>query len=380
MSMMDSGPGVQPEAGPPSDAGVTDTSAPSDALGEAATLDGGTSAIASGSVFGLSSVPPTGPAEMNPYGLAIVPAAFPTSGTLQPGDMLFSNFNDADNVQGTGTTIVRVTPAGVRSTFFTSAQTGLSAALAVLQGGLVVTGNVPNVGADGGAAVGSGALQVLDASGKVLQTLTDPALLADPWALTVHDMGATAQIFVSNVVSGVVTRLDVAVSATALTVNDKLQIASGYATRTDPAAFVVGPGGMVYDAPSDTLYLASSAEKVGGTEVGTIFAVASAGARTSSAGMGTVVFADPMHLHGPIGLVRAPNGDLVTANSDAVNADPMQPSTLVQFTTQGQYVGQLSVDPGNGAAFGLTVGSFGGQSVLAALNDNQATLTIRPIP
>ena len=40
---------------------------------------------------------------------------------------------------------MRVTPAGVRSTFFTSAQTGLSAALAVLQGGLVVTGNVPNV-------------------------------------------------------------------------------------------------------------------------------------------------------------------------------------------------------------------------------------------
>ncbi len=36
-----------------------------------------------------------------------------------------------------------------------------------------------------------------------------------------------------------------------------------------------------------------------------------------------------MHLHGPFGLVLAPNGDLITANGDAVNGDPTQPSELV---------------------------------------------------
>ncbi len=228
--------------------------------------------------------------------------------------------------------------------------------------------------------VGPGSLQVLDANGTLLQTLTDPALLVDPWDLTIVDKGSTAQIFVSNVVSGSITRLDVAVSASALTVNAKVQIASGYATRLDSAAFVVGPGGMVYDATADTLYVAAQDEMVNGVEAGTIFSVAQAGTRTTDAGMGTVVFADAAHLHGPIGLVRAPNGDLLVANSDAVNADPNQPSTLVELTTTGQYVGQVSVDPSNGAAFGIAVGTIAGQTVFAALNDNQATLTLRRSP
>jgi uncharacterized protein YuzE/propanediol dehydratase small subunit len=335
--------------------------------------DGGMPAtLLGGNVFGFSTVPPTGSADVNPYGLAVVPAAFPKTGMLQPGDILLSNFNDPANEQGTGTTIVRITAAGARSTFFTSALPGLSRGLVVLQSGLVLTGNVPNTG----SAIGTGALQVLDGNGNLVQTITDATLLEDPWDLTVYDQGGTAQIFVSNVVSGTVTRLDVTIAGTTLTVNAKVQIASGYATRPDANAFVVGPGGMVYDPGSDTLYLASSAEKVAGVEVGTIFSIPKAGSRTTDGGMGTALFADAAHLHGPIGMVLAPNGNLVVANSDAVNADPNQPSELVEITTGGQFVRQISIDPNNGAAFGLTVGAFGGQAAFAALNDNQSTLTV----
>ena len=51
---------------------------------------------------------------MNPYGVAVVPAS---GGRLTAGDILVSNFNDKANVQGTGTTLVEVSPAGKASVF-----------------------------------------------------------------------------------------------------------------------------------------------------------------------------------------------------------------------------------------------------------------------
>ena len=51
----------------------------------------------------------------------------------------------------------------------------------------------------------------------------------------------------------------------------------------------------------------------------------------------------------------APNGDLITSNGDAVNPDPNQTSELVEFTPKGHFVGELSLDPSPGGAFGLAV-------------------------
>ena len=64
----------------------------------------------------VSTVPSNG--DVDPYGVAVVPAGFPTGGKLAPGDVLVSNFNDVENLQGTGSTIVAVTPGGQTSTFF----------------------------------------------------------------------------------------------------------------------------------------------------------------------------------------------------------------------------------------------------------------------
>src|SRR5580704_6426773 len=58
--------------------------------------------------FSASTIPPNG--DVNPYGVAFVPNAFPHGGLLRPGDIIVSNFNNVANVQGTGTTIVRVNP------------------------------------------------------------------------------------------------------------------------------------------------------------------------------------------------------------------------------------------------------------------------------
>ncbi len=326
----------------------------------------------------VSTVPSNG--DQNPYGLAFAPANFPTTGTLQPGDALVANFNNSQangNTQGLGTTIVRITPTGQVSTFFTSTAPGLSNALGILQAGFVIVGNVPNAGA---GAVGAGELQVLDSSGNVVNVpgLNGP-LITDPWDLTIDDQGSTAQVYVSNVsgtagTNGTVVRIDLSIAAGVITVVDEVEIGSGYPSRPDSAAFVVGPSGLALDTANHTLYVASQDDMVNGTETGTIFSIPNADTAAASSGEGTVVFADPVHLHGPMGLLLAPNGDLIVADSDAVNTDPNQPSELVEFTPAGQFVTQFSVDPANGGAFNVALDNVPTTSLFLGQTDlNEVT-------
>jgi uncharacterized protein (TIGR03118 family) len=321
----------------------------------------------------FSTVPANG--DLNPYGVAFVPEGFRSgSGPLQPGDILVSNFNNAQNaagtgnLQGTGTTIVRITPDGQRSVFFTSTAPGLGTALGVLRSGFVVVGNVPT--SDGTAkTIKAGSLQILNAEGQVVLTLQDSKLLNGPWDLAVNDQGHRAQLFVANVLSGTVTRIDLRIEHGKVKVTSKTQIASGYKHEPNSAALVLGPTGLAYDPRTGTLFVAS-------TDDNAIFAVAHAGRTDSDHGKGTVVFADQAHLHGPVGLVLAPNGDLIAANGDGVNADPTQPSELVEFTPKGQFVGQFSVDPGTDGAFGLATTDAGGVLRVAAVNDNTNALNV----
>src|SRR2546423_1549071 len=56
-----------------------------------------------------STVPKNG--DVNPYGTFVVPRS---SGKLVKGNVLVSNFNNKANLQGTGTTIVQISPSGKR--------------------------------------------------------------------------------------------------------------------------------------------------------------------------------------------------------------------------------------------------------------------------
>jgi len=55
----------------------------------------------------------------------------------------------------------------------------------------------------------------------------------------------------------------------------------------------------------------------------------------------------------PLALKLAPGGDLLTANGDAVHADPRHPSEIVEFTKGGQFVREYNVDASQGGAFGI---------------------------
>lgn len=317
-------------------------------------------------IFSTSTVPASG--DQNPYGVAFVPDGFPPGGPLRATDVLVSNFNDGANIQGAGSTIMQVPQnGGAASVFFQGPpDLGLTTALGVLRSGFVIVGSVPTT--DGTCTtIHNGALLILDRHGRVVTTLSDATLLAGPWDLTIHDTGDRATVFVSNVLSGALTRISLRAGNGHVVVERMTQIASGYGIGCNPAAVVVGPTGLAFDAARDILYVAS-------TDDNEIFAVSGAERAHGDHGPGTVIYKDDAHLHGPLALALAPNGDLITANGDAINPDPTQFSEIVEFTPSGQFVGQLQIDQVVGSAFGLAVTRSRGRILFAAVDDNTSVL------
>ncbi len=322
-----------------------------------------------------TAVPANG--DGNPYGLAIVPKGFPKGGMINAGDLLAANYNSNSNLQGTGTTIVKITPGqpttGPATVFFNSQAPGLTLAFGVLRSGFVVAGNVPTTDGTFGT-IGAGSLQFIDKNGNVVKTISDPKLLDGPWGMAVNDHGDTAQLFVANVLSGTVTRIDVKITHhrghEGIDVVSMIQIASGYSVAPNAAALVLGPAGVAYNAHTDTIYVASSNDNA-------IYAIKHASRTRLDNGTGAIVYQDPAHLRGPIGLVIAPNGDLLTTNGDAVNGNPSFPSELIEFTPQGQFVGQLSLDPAQGGAFALVAEGSSHRVTVITVDDNTGTVNFR---
>jgi len=325
-----------------------------------------------------STVPANG--DLNPYGVAIVPFDFPTDGVIQPGDILVSNFNNSANLQGTGSTIVKLTangtiaPSGSATTFFQGGTgLGLTTALGVLRAGFVIVGNVPT--SDGTlATVQPGSLLIIDRNGNLVSTIaaSQANTLDGPWDLVTFDLGDSALLFVSNVLNGTVSRLTLAISPSGVTVSNATVIATGYMHVPNQAALVLGPTGLALDPFQDMLFVASTGDNA-------IYSIASAGNATTPVTLGTLVSQDP-HLRGPLALGFGPNGHLLAANGDAVNADPTQPSEIVEFTETGSFVTQFNVDAGQGGAFGLAFGSTpAGFFSLVTVDDVASTIQVYPL-
>jgi len=330
-----------------------------------------------------STIPENG--DLNPYGVAFVPPGFPAGGPLSPGDILVSNFNNSKNLQGTGTTIIKLTPTGgavpdtqAQVFFQGTPPLGLTTALGVLKRGFVIVGSLSTT--DGtSSTVQAGPLLFIDRNGKLLGQV-DAAKLDGPWDLALKDDFDHAKVFVSNVLNGTVVRIDLSLpNSNTITVNAITQIASGYMHRTDPAALVLGPTGLVYDGAADVLYVAATADN-------TIFKISHASSTGASSGTGKLVFRDT-HLRGPLALALAPNGHLLTSNGDAINPDPAQPSEIVEFTKSGQFVGEYNVHQNQGGAFGIatSISDEGAGhpandiDLLAVVNDNASDIAVTAI-
>ena len=309
--------------------------------------------------------------DLNPYGLAVVPRGFPM-GTLRGGQLLVSNFNNSiagGNVQGEGSTIVTIDPKTGQQlgVFFQGTPPiGFTNALGIVNAGFVFAGSVSTASSSSPAA--NGGLLVIDSSGHLVTTIIDGT--NGPWGLAIHQQGKAAQLFISNVLDGTVTRIEVSFNSGFSTLGSPITIASGYAFGPDAAGLVVGPAGLAYDRKTDVLYVAAEDDNA-------IYAIADASKVSSASGKGTLIFSDAIHLHGPLGLIIAPNGNLITANADpAAHVDPTQPSEIVEFTIGGSFVRQYSIDPNTGSAFAILNVASSAANEFAYVNDFSSILNI----
>ncbi len=306
-----------------------------------------------------STVPANG--DVNPYGTALVAKS---QGSLVKGNVLISNFNNAKNLQGTGTTIVQVSPSGKLSVFAKIRASklpgpcpggvGLTTALEILRGGWVVVGSLPTK--DGSSATSAaGCLIVLDNRGHVRETFSGNGING-PWDMAAASHGPSAQLFVSNVLNGTkaaggkvvhrgtILRLDLTVGGSKPPrLINTTKIGSGFPQRTDPAALVIGPTGLGL-GQGGTLYVANSL-------VSAINAIPGATWRSSSAGTGTRITSGGA-LNTPLGLIIAPNGDVLTVNGGN--------GLIVETTPSGMQIAKKMLDssgspPGAGALFGLAL-------------------------
>jgi hypothetical protein len=341
-------------------------------------------ALATGPLLPLvySIVPSNG--DANPYGV-VIPGPFFKGGTVQPGDILVSNFNNSAGLMGTGSTIVRIDATGTSSTFYTAsaANVGLDNALGLFKAGFEVIGNVPITYTSPTVIsnIGDGQLTFLDNKGNIVLSLTDPNIQG-PWsAVVANDNGGTALLFVSNVISGTVIRINLSLSKGTVKDTSINVVATGYTTNftANSGANILdatagGPAGLAYNSKTDTLYVASSIDNE-------IFKVANASKVTGGTGTGTLVYQDAAHLDGPLGLIFATNGDLVTANFDPV-AVTGEPSELTEFTTGGTFVSQWSIDATPGGAFALFTTTVGKDNIghFAWVDDVASTVSSLRVP
>jgi hypothetical protein len=314
----------------------------------------------------LSTIPSNG--DMNPYGVAFVPTGFPTGGLIEAGDILVSNYNNNQNLQGTGTTIVDFRNGNQTLFYKAPAGSGLTTGLFVLKAGLVLVGNMPTK--DGtSATVKPGSLMAINAAGQEVWNLANTSEVNGPWDFTVYDQGSKATIFVANVLNATIERIVIGINKGAVSVLSTTAISSGYTHRGDPVALEVGPTGLAYDASRDTLYLASADDNA-------VYAMADATQVAQNGGKGFRIYSDNLHLHGALALALAPNGNLICSNNDVINVEAGQPSELVEFTRGGVFVAEYSVDPNLGGSFGLGFGTVDGKSTFAAVDDNTNSLEV----
>ncbi len=302
-----------------------------------------------------STVPGNG--DENPYGIVNVPTS---TGSLVAGDVLISNFNDSENLQGTGTTLVELSPSG-RLTQFAHIDAhalpgpcpggvGLTTALAILPGGYVVVGSLPTSNGKAATAM-PGCLIVLDASGHPVETISGPPI-DGPWDMTSVSEGANATLFVTNVLNGTLAggetptdegtvvriRLHVGPQRPPRATSEQV-IATGFPERTDPAALVVGPTGVAL-GQNGVLYVAD-------TQGNRIAAIPNALGRGMPVSGGGTTVTEGGFLKSPLGMTIAPNGDIVTA--DAADGN------LVETTPAGAQFPPFDTGAGEGGLFGLTV-------------------------
>jgi hypothetical protein len=314
-----------------------------------------------------STVPANG--DQNPYAVVVAPV---TSGKIRQGDVMVDNFNDKNNLQGLGTTIVSIDPATKKLSLFAAIPrhlascpggVGLTTAMTVLKSGWVIVGSLPSQ--DGTTRTkGAGCLIVLDNQGNVASTIAGPNING-PWGnMAVIDNGDTATLFVSMtgfdvgapdgnppvVNKATILRIEMSIPpGKPPSVVRQTVIADGLGEQADKDVFIIGPTGLCLRGT--TLYVSDALAN-------RVAAIPDATTRMTSAGVGQDVTKDGL-LKRPLAMTTAANGHLLVVNGlngQVVEIDPLSGKQLYARWIDAN---KAQDPPGSGDLFGIAMSPSG---------------------
>ena len=311
-----------------------------------------------------STVPANG--DQNPYAIVIAPVS---AGKIQKDEVLVDNFNDRNNLQGLGTTIVKYNMASKQLTLFAAIPrnlpecpggVGLTTAMTMLKSGWVIVGSLPSQ--DGTTRTkGQGCLIVLDSQGKVTNVIAGPNING-PWGnMAVIDNGTTATLFVSNtgfdvgppdgeppvIEKATILRLDLSIpDGKPPVVTKQTVIGQGFGEQADKDVFIIGPTGLALGT-NGTLYVSDALAN-------RIAAIPNAAARTDSAGVGDTVTKDGF-LKRPLAMTMTPQGHLIVTNGLNGQAVEIDPASGTQLYARWIDANKAQSPPGSGDLFGIAM-------------------------
>lgn len=313
-----------------------------------------------------STVPDNG--DQNPYAVVIAPVS---AGKITKHDVLIDNFNDKNNLQGLGTTIVDYNPTSKALTLIASfprdqagcpGGVGLTTAMTMLKSGWIIVGSLPSKDGMTGTK-GQGCLLVTDAEGKFAAAIATPNING-PWGnMAVIDKGDTATLFISNTGFGVaapgqdvvrkatVLRLDLAISSgKPPVVTKETVIGDGFAEQADKDVFIIGPTGLAL-GDNGTLYVSDAIDN-------RIAAIENAATRSDSAGLGKTVTTGGL-MHRPLAMAITADQHLLVTNGLNGQIVEIDPAKGKQIGARWIDKNEAQTPPGSGDLFGFALTADG---------------------
>ena len=305
--------------------------------------------------------------QLNPYGLDI---AKTTAGKVTKGDLVICNFNNPQNIQGTGTTLLRLHPVeGSRP---------LQIANSPILTGCNALATAPS-GPIWNAAFSSNANPIFSPAGQLLAELHGLPYdhpFGQAFSPKAGPFGVAA-FYASNA------RGDGAIIRANILADKKFtfdRIATGFPINNGVPGSILGPSGLQYDARDDRLYIVDGTNNA----VYALCHVTTIPRNGIHVNANGTTFSGPFAhrarlifmgspLNGPISSALLFNGHLVIGNT----LDAAGLNLMVEITPAGHVLDVKNVDNGaGGAIFGMVASGTDVASTRLYFNDDNSNTNI----
>lgn len=296
--------------------------------------------------------------QLNPYGLDVAKS---TNGAFTKGDLAVCNFNDNQNVQGTGYTIVALHP-----------KPGSSPALVVADPTNLVGCTALALASDDtiyASAFSSNDNPIYSSSGSLITNLSGSPF-NNPFGETyAQPRWGQPVVYESNATDGNIIRISPGSYSSEV-------IATGFPVNGGPPGSILGPSGLQYDRDNDSLFVVDGENN----SVTIIENVSQASSKClivkdfgrkfgGKCGSHTKVLYSGAPLNGPISSALLVNGNIVVGNT----LDASGTNLMIEISPRGKVLDALNVDTGvGGAIFGMVATGTNPSNTKLYFNDDNA--------